>query len=197
MVRSKTNPKAGKYFERAKKWRAEMERLRSILMACPLDEEFKWDKPCYTFEGANIVLVMGFKEHCVLLFCKGALLKDPKHILIKPGEQTQAARQARFTSVAQIEGLAGALKSYVNEAIAVEKAGLEITYKKITEYEIPAELQEQFVESPALKTAFRALTPGRQRAYIIYFSGAKQSNTRVARIEKYAPQILEGRGMND
>ena len=197
MTKTKTNPKADGYLKRAKKWRAEMEKLRELLLATGLTEELKWGKPCYTLDGANVVLIIGFKDYCSLLFPKGALLKDPKGILIKAGENTQAARQARFTSLEQIAKLESAVKACVREAIAAEKAGLEVIYKKITEFPIPAELQDQFDKSGAFKTAFQALTPGRQRAYIMHFSAPKQSATRVSRIEKCTAQILEGKGLND
>jgi len=174
-----------------------MEKLRAIVLSCPLTEELKWGKPCYTFEGKNIVLIIGFKEYCALLLGKGALLKDPKGILVKAGENTQAARQIRFTDLGQITKLAGTLKAYLQEAIAAEKAGLEVAYKKISEYAIPEELQARFDEMPALKKAFQSLTPGRQRFYLMHFSSAKQSTTRIARIEKCTPQILAGKGMND
>ncbi|EDY18007.1 protein of unknown function DUF1801 [Chthoniobacter flavus Ellin428] len=197
MTKSSTNPKADRYFKSAKRWQEEMEKLRAIVLSCPLTEELKWGKPCYTFEGKNIVLIIGFKEYCSLLLGKGALLKDPKGILVKAGENTQAARQIRFTDLGQITKLAPTLKAYLQEAIAAEKAGLEVTYKKITEFAIPEELQARFDEQPAFKKAFQSLTAGRQRAYLIHFSGAKQSATRTARIEKCIPQILDGKGMND
>lgn len=174
-----------------------MRLLRKIVLACPVTEELKWGKPCYTVAGSNVVLIIGFKNYCALLFCKGALLKDPKGILIQPTENTQAARQIRFTSVGEIGELASALKAYIKGAIAVEKAGLEVTYKKPSEFKIPEELRAKFNAMPALKTAFNALTPGRQRAYILYFSGAKQSKTRESRIVKSTNQILAGKGLND
>ena len=171
--------------------------LREMLLKCPLTEELKWGKPCYTVDGKNVVLIVGFKEYCALLFGKGALLKDPKGILIQPTENTQATRQIRFTSIEEIEKLERALPAYVEQAIAVEKAGLEVTYKKVTEFNLPGELQDRFKEDPSFKKAFQALTPGRQRGYILYFSGAKQSKTREARIEKCAPLIFDGKGLND
>jgi uncharacterized protein YdeI (YjbR/CyaY-like superfamily) len=192
----KRNPKVDAYFSRAKQWQEELKKLRAIILHCPLTEELKWGKPCYTFQNSNIVILQGFKEFCALLFAKGALLKDPKRILEKPGESTQAARRIPFTNVREIAKMEPVLKAYINEAIAAEKAGLEVTFKKNPE-PIPEELQNKFRESPALKTAFKALTPGRQRGYILYFSAAKQSKTRELRIEKWRRQILNGKGLND
>jgi uncharacterized protein YdeI (YjbR/CyaY-like superfamily) len=190
------SPQIGAFLSKAKKWRDEMEKLRAIALGCQLTEELKWGKPCYTFQGSNVVIIQGFKEFCALLFCKGALLKDPKGLLEKPGENTQAARRISFTSVAEIVEVETALNAYIKEAIEAEKAGLEVEYKKSPE-PLPEELQEKFTEMPALKKAFHALTPGRQRAYILHFSAAKQSQTRASRIEKCAPQILAGKGLND
>ena len=192
----KRNPQVDAYFSKAKQWREELERLRAIILRCPLTEELKWGKPCYTFQNSNIVILQGFKEFCALLFAKGALLKDPKRILEKPGESTQAARRIPFTNVREIVKMEPVLKAYLNEAIAAEKAGLEVTFKKNPE-PIPEELKRKFADSPALKTAFNALTPGRQRGYILYFSAAKQSKTRESRIEKWKRQILNGKGLND
>jgi uncharacterized protein YdeI (YjbR/CyaY-like superfamily) len=191
------NPKVDAYLSRAKKWREEMEKLRAIVIGCRLTEELKWGKPCYTFQESNVVLIIGFKEHCALLFCKGALLKDANGILIKPGENTQAARQLRFTNVREIVKMTPILKAYLHEAIEVEKAGLEVNYIKNTELIFPEEFQNKLDESAALKAAFKALTPGRQRAYNIYFSAPKQSKTRTSRVEKWTPQILDGKGLND
>ena len=190
------NPKVDAYLRAAEKWRKESEKLRAISLSCGLSEEFKWGKPCYMFRESNVLIIQGFKEYCALMFCKGALLRDPKGILKKPGENTQGARQARFTSVQEIAGLAPVLKAYIREAIAAEKAGREVTYKKSPE-PTPAELQQKFAETPGLQTAFAGLTPGRQRAYILYFSAAKQSQTWDARIDKYRKQILSGKGLND
>jgi uncharacterized protein YdeI (YjbR/CyaY-like superfamily) len=192
----KRNPQVDAYFSRAKQWREELEKLRAIILQCPLTEELKWGKPCYTFQNSNIVILQGFKEFCALLFAKGALLKDPKRILEKPGESTQAARRIPFTSVREIVALEPVLKAYINEAIAAEKAGLEVHFKKNPE-PIPEELKNKFAASPTLKTAFHALTPGRQRGYILYFSEAKQSKTRESRIEKWRRQILNGKGLHD
>jgi uncharacterized protein YdeI (YjbR/CyaY-like superfamily) len=197
MPKPRKNPKIDVYLRNAKKWQKEIEKLRAILLSCQLTEELKWSKPCYTYQSANVVVILPLKEHCTLLFCKGALLKDPHGLLIKAGENTQAARQIRFTSLREITQKATTLKSYIQQAIAAEKAGLEVTYKKITEFAIPEELQTQLDKNPALKTAFHALTPGRQRGYLIYFSAPKQSKTRESRIEKCLPQILNGKGLND
>ncbi|WP_409271893.1 YdeI/OmpD-associated family protein [Neobacillus sp. SCS-31] len=197
MANGKLNLKVDEFLRKANKWEEEYEKLRGIALDCELDEDFKWMHPCYTFEGKNIVLIHGFKEYCALLFPKGALLKDPHGILIQQTENVQAARQIRFTNVEEINELEPILKDYIIEAIEVEKAGLEVEFKKTEEYSIPDELQHKFDEMPSLKTAFEALTPGRQRAYILYFSQAKQSKTRMSRVEKYVQQILDGKGLND
>jgi uncharacterized protein YdeI (YjbR/CyaY-like superfamily) len=168
-----------------------------VCLDSELNEELKWGKPCYTYQNSNIVLIHGFKEYCALLFMKGALLKDAKGILVQQTENVQAARQIRFTSVGEIIELKPILKAYIKEAIEVEKAGLEVDYKKTSEFAVPEEFQNRLDESPALKTAFDALTPGRQRGYILYFSAAKQSKTREARVEKCLQQILNGKGLND
>lgn len=188
------NPRVDFYFDKAKTWQKERKKLRTIVLACGLTEELKWGKPCYTLDGKNITLIVAFKNYCALLLPKGALLKDPKRILVTPG-QMQSTRQIRFTNVADIAKMESALKAYIREAIKVEKAGLEIEYK--TEFTIPEELQLKFDAKPALKKAFEALTPGRQRGYIFYFSAPKQSKTRTSRIEKWTPQILRGKGLND
>lgn len=190
------NPKVDEFISKAKKWQEEYRALRKIVHDCELTEEFKWMHPCYTLNNKNIVLIHGFKEYCALLFHKGALLQDPHGILIQQTENVQAARQIRFTNFQEIVEKEAIIKDYVSEAIAIEKAGLEVALKKNTET-IPDELQQKFEEEPALKTAFAALTPGRQRAYILYFSQPKQSKTRVSRIEKYIQQILNGKGLND
>jgi uncharacterized protein YdeI (YjbR/CyaY-like superfamily) len=188
------NPKVDEYLRKAKKWQQEMEKLRQISLVCGLTEELKWGKPCYTFQESNIVIIQGFKEFCALLFCKGALLKDPNGILKKFG--WQAARRIPFTNVREIGEIEPILKTYIHEAIEAEKAGLEVKLKKNPE-PIPAEFQKKLDEIPALKAAFNALTPGRQRAYILYFSAAKQSKTRESRVEKCMQQILNGKGLND
>ena len=178
-------------------WQEEMEQLRMMILDCGLTEELKWGVPCYTFEKRNIVLIHGFKEYCALLFMKGALLKDAKGILIQQTENVQATRQIRFTNVREIVAMEPTLKAYIYEAIEVEKAGLKVNFKKTTEFTIPEEFQNQLDKIPKLKTAFDALTPGRQRAYILYFSQPKQSKTRESRIEKCMKQILIGKGLND
>ena len=174
-----------------------MEKLRKIVLGCELTEELKWGKPCYSFQGSNVVLIIGFKDYCALLYFKGALLKDANGILIKAGENTQAARQIRFTNVREIVKMAPILKAYTHEAIEVEKAGLKVNYIKPAELIFPEEFQNKLDENGALKSAFDALTPGRQRAYYLYFSAAKQSKTRKARVEKCMQQILNGKGLND
>lgn len=195
-AREKRNPKVDAYLKKAKKWQEEFKKLRMIILDSPLTEELKWGKPCYTFQESNIVILQGFKEFCALLFAKGALLKDPKGLLEKPGASTQAARRIPFTSVREIVELETVLKAYVNEAIAAERAGLKVDFKKNPE-PVPEELRKKLDENRALKAAFEALTPGRQRGYILYFSAAKQSKTREARIEKCRQQILNGKGLND
>ena len=194
---NRMNPKVGFYFNKAKQWQEELEQLRTIVLDCGLTEELKWGVPCYTFEKRNIVLIHGFKEYCALLFVKGALLNDAKGILITQTENVQAARQIRFISVREIAKMKPILKAYIHEAIEVEKAGLKVNFKKTTEFTIPEEFQNKLDKVPALKTAFKALTPGRQRAYILYFSTPKQSKTRESRVEKCMQQILNGKGLND
>jgi uncharacterized protein YdeI (YjbR/CyaY-like superfamily) len=191
------NPKVDFYFNKANKWQEEQERLRMIVLDCGLTEELKWRHPCYTFQESNIVLIHAFKEYCALLFIKGALLHDTQSILIQQTENVQAGRQIRFTNILEIVEMEPILKAYIYEAIELEKAGLEVDFKKNTEFIIPEELQNKFDEIPALKTAFYALTPGRQRAYILHFSEPKQSKTRESRVEKWIPQILNGKGLND
>jgi len=191
------NPKVDFFFKKEKKWQAEFERLRKIALDCGLSEELKWGCPCYTFEKSNIVLIHGFKEYCALLFFKGALLKDAKGILIQQTKNVQAARQIRFTSAREIAKMKTDLKAYIHEAMEVEKSGLIVNFKKTAEFGVPEEFQIKLDESPALKTAFHALTPGRQRAYILYFSAPKQSQTRTARVEKCTNWILKGKGLND
>jgi uncharacterized protein YdeI (YjbR/CyaY-like superfamily) len=197
MTNSRMNPKVDEFLSKAKKWKEEYETLRNIILDCELTEEFKWMHPCYTFEKKNIVLIHGFKEYCALLFHKGALLQDTHGILIQQTENVQGARQIRFTNVQEIVATETILKAYIQEAIEVEKAGLEVNFKKNTDFIIPEELQNKFDEIPSLKTAFEALTPGRQRAYILHFSQPKQSKTRESRVEKCMPKILNGKGLND
>jgi uncharacterized protein YdeI (YjbR/CyaY-like superfamily) len=193
----KRNPKVDGHLRKAKKWREEFEKLRRIVLECGLAEEMKWGKSCYTFQKTNIVLIHGFREYCALLFFKGALLKDPNGILIQQTENMQAARQIRFTNLREIAEMEPILKAYIHEAIEVEKAGLEVNYKKTSEFKIPEEFQKKLDEIPALKTAFAALTPGRQRGYLLYFSAPKQSKTRESRVEKCVQEILNGKGLND
>ena len=180
-----------------KSGRKNIEQLRTIVLDCGLTEELKWGNPCYTFQESNIVLIHGFKEYCALLFFKGALLNDANGILIQQTENVQAARQIRFTNVQEIVEMETTLKTYIYEAIEVEKAGLKVKLKKTAEFKIPEEFQNKLDKNPALKTAFEALTPGRQRAYLLYFSQPKQSKTRESRVEKYMQQILNGKGLND
>jgi uncharacterized protein YdeI (YjbR/CyaY-like superfamily) len=191
------NPKVDWFFSKDTKWQKEFGKLRTIILDCGLTEELKWGCPCYTFQNANIVLIHGFKEYCALLFFKGALLNDPNGILIQQTKNVQAARQIRFTNVREIVKMEKILKAYIYEAIEVEKAGLKVKLKKTSEYKIPEEFQKKLNKMPALKTAFDALTPGRQRAYIFYFSQPKQSKTRESRIEKSMKQILNGKGLDD
>ena len=205
------NPEVDTYFEigcgrcalggtpdcKVHKWQEEMARLRRILLDCGLTEEVKWSVPCYTFQDGNILLMSAFVDYCALSFFKGALLKDDKGILEAPGENTQAARLIRFTGVAQIAELETAIRAYVGEAIELEKAGLQVDFKAKNELQFPPELEEKFARDPDFYDAFQALTPGRQRGYLLYFTGAKQSQTRNARIEKYRAKILEGKGFHD
>ena len=191
------DPKVDWFFSKDTKWQKEYEKLRMIILDCGLTEELKWGCPCYTFEKRNIVLIHGFKEYCALLLFKGALLNDPNGILIQQTKNVQSARQVRFTNVREIVKMERILKAYIYEAIEVEKAGLKVKLKKTSEYKIPEEFQQKLNKTAALKTAFYALTPGRQRGYIFYFSQPKQSKTRESRVEKYMPQILGGKGLDD
>ena len=203
MTKSKVNPKVDAFLDKATKWQKEFEKLRTIVLDSGLTEELKWGQPCYTFSASagrqesNIVLIHGFKEYCALLFFKGVLLKDPNGILIQQTKNVQAARQIRFTNVREIVKLKRILKTYVHEAIEVEKAGLKVKMKKTSKFIIPDEFQNKLDKKPALKTAFEALTLGRQRAYIFYFSQPKQSKTRESRVEKCMQQILNGKGLDD
>ncbi len=190
-------PKVDGYIRKNKRWGEELQKLRTIVLDCGLTEEVKWRVPVYTSEGRNIVFLGAFKESCVLSFVKGVLLNDAQGILTKPGEETQAARVIRFTQVRAIEEMEAVLKAYIREALAVEKAGLKVPLKKITERKVPEELQRKLDQMPTLKTAFKALTPGRQRSYLFYISGAKQAKTREARVEKCLPQILKGKGVDE
>ncbi|WP_312285614.1 YdeI/OmpD-associated family protein [Chryseobacterium gleum] len=191
------NPKVNFFFEKATQWKEEFEKLRTIALSTELVEDLKWGCPCYTYEGKNIFLIHGFKEYCALLFFKGALMKDPDHILIQQTENVQAARQIRFTDVEQINDLEDILRQYMFEAVEIEESGAKVEMKKTKEFEMAEEFKEKLDQNPALQEAFKALTPGRQRAYLLHFSSAKQSKTREARIEKCIPQIMDGIGLND
>jgi len=191
------NPEVDFYFTKEKKWKAEIEQLRTIALDCMLNEELKWGCPCYTFQKSNVVLIHVFKEYCAFLFFKGALLQDANGILIQQTENVQAARQARFTSLKEIVALAPVLKAYIYEAIEVEKAGLKVPLKKTKEYEVSEEFEKELKKNAKLKKAFEALTPGRQRGYLLHFSQPKLAKTRESRIEKSIPQIMDGKGLND
>jgi len=197
MIASIMNPKVDFFFSKGKKWSQEYEQLRMLVLDCGLTEELRWGCPCYTFQKKNIVLIHGFKEYCALLFFKGALLKDPNRILIQQTKNVQSARQVRFTGVREIIKRERVLKTYVKEAIELEKTGAKVSFRKTAELDVPEEFQNRLDDNPALKTAFDALTPGRQRGYIFYFSQPKHSKTREARIEKYVKQILTGKGLDD
>jgi uncharacterized protein YdeI (YjbR/CyaY-like superfamily) len=196
-TRMSMNPKVDFFFRNAQKWQEELEKLRTIVLDCGLAEELKWGCPCYTFEKSNIVLIHAFKEYCALLFHKGALLKDANSILVQQTENVQAARQIRFDSLEEIVELETVIKAYIHEAIQAEKAGLKVNYKKTREFKMPEEFQVRLDEDPKFKTAFEALTPGRQRGYMLHFSAPKQSKTRESRIEKCRQQILDGKGLDD
>lgn len=191
------NPKVDFYFTKAKKWQAEIEHLRRIVLDCQLTEELKWGVPCYSLQKNNIVLIHVFKDYCAFLFFKGALLSDLEGILVTQTENVQSARQIRFTDAQEILEMEAVLKIYIFEAIEVEKAGVKVDFKKTTEFNMPEEFLRKLEQNPGLMTAFEALTPGRQRGYLLYFSAAKQSKTRDSRIEKYTQQILEGKGLDD
>lgn len=197
MTKSILNPKVDAFLEKTKNWQEEFIKLREIILACGLTEEVKWGQPCYMFEKDNVILIHGFKEYCAVLFFKGALLKDPNGVLIQQTENMQSARQIRFTNSEQIVELAPIIQAYIYEAIENEKAGLKVEMKKDEEYDVTTEFQEQLDEMPELKTAFEALTPGRQRAYLRYFAEPKQSKTRTARVEKHIQNILSGKGLNE
>lgn len=197
MTGSEMNPKVDFFFNKAEMWKDEFGKLRGILLGCKLTEELKWGVPCYTFQGGNVVLIHGFKEYCAMLFVKGSLLPDPLGILIQQTKNVQAARQIRFTGVQEITEMETTLTNYIYDAIEVESSGKAVDYKKNTDFDIPEEFQNKLEELPALKTAFEALTPGRQRQYITHFTEPKQSKTRTARVEKYTPHILNGKGLSD
>ena len=191
------NPKVDFYFDKAGKWQKEVEKLRTIALDCPLVEELKWGCPCYTFQESNIVLIHVFKEYCALLFFKGSLLSDPDDILIQQTKNVQAARQIRFTNLKEIVKLESVVKAYIYEAIEVERAGLKVKLKKATEFPVPEEFKLRLDKKPALKKAFYALTPGRQRGYLLHFAAPKQSKTREARIDNCTPLIMQGKGLTD
>lgn len=191
------NPLIDDFLNREPKWKTEFERLRAIILDCELTEELKWGQPTYTLNGKNVVLIHGFKDYCAILFIKGSLLEDPKGILIQQTEKVQAGRQIRFKDVQSIDALTDDLKAYVKAAIEIEKSGKEVPMKKTDEFPMPEELMEKFRERPELKEAFEKLTPGRQRAYLLYFSDPKQPKTRLARIDKYVDPIMDGKGLYD
>jgi uncharacterized protein YdeI (YjbR/CyaY-like superfamily) len=197
MKTKNTNPKVDWFFKKDTPWKDEYERLREIVLDCGLTEELKWGCPCYTLEGSNVVLIHGFKEYCALLFHKGALLKDPKKAMIQQTENVQSARQMRFKHLDQISDMEGVIKLYIKEAIKIEKSGVKVQMKKTSEFSMPEEFKKRLDKSASLKKAFEALTPGRQRGYLLYFSSAKQAKTREERIDKYAPKILKGKGLED
>ncbi|KIL50836.1 YdeI/OmpD-associated family protein [Jeotgalibacillus campisalis] len=197
MTKSIPSRKVDGFLKKEKKWQAEFQKLRELMLECGLTEDFKWMHPCYTFDGKNVVIMHGFKEYCAIMFQKGALLEDPEHLLIQQTKNSQAARQIRFTNAKEIIDREEIVKTYVNQAIEIEKAGLEIEYKDTSEYEIPEELQRKFEEIPELQAAFESLTPGRQRGYLLYFSEAKQAKTRESRIEKHMDKIMDGKGLRD
>jgi uncharacterized protein YdeI (YjbR/CyaY-like superfamily) len=191
------NPKVDDFLENVKNWQEELSLLRSIILECDLFEDFKWKHPCYTFNKSNIVLIHGFKDYCAILFYKGALLNDTENILIQQTENVQSGRQIRFNNIQEIAKLKQTIKAYIFEAIEVEKAGLKIAHKKTEDFNVPKELTQKFNKNPEFKTAFEALTPGRQRGYLLHFSGAKQPKTREVRIEKNIKRIIDGYGLND
>ncbi|NML21687.1 hypothetical protein HHL16_12420 [Pseudoflavitalea sp. G-6-1-2] len=191
------NPKVDDYIDKSEKWQSAFEKLRAILLDCNLNETLKWGTPCYEYRDTNLALIHGFKDYCALLFFKGALLSDPESVLIQQSKNVQAQRQIRFTSAKQVAQMEAVIKSYIYEAIEVEKAGLQVTFKKTGEFEMAEEFAARLKKNKALKTAFEALTPGRQRGYLLHFSSAKQSKTRESRIEKSIPQILKGKGLDD
>jgi uncharacterized protein YdeI (YjbR/CyaY-like superfamily) len=194
---NQANPKVDWYFEKEEKWQQEIKKLRTIILDCDLTEELKWGCPCYTYQKNNVVLIHVFKEYCALLFHKGALLKDTEGILIQQTENVQSARQVRFTNLQEIVALEPVLKAYVTEAIDVEKSGLKVAFKKPEEFAVADEFQAKLDENPGLSEVFYKLSPGRQRAYLLYFSAPKQSITRAVRVEKCVEQILAGKGLNE
>ncbi|ADU50774.1 Domain of unknown function DUF1801 [Thermaerobacter marianensis DSM 12885] len=197
MSESRQNPQVDALLEREIRWRDEFRKLREILLDLPLEETVKWGQPCYTHGGKNVVLIHGFKEYCALLFFKGALLDDPHGVLVRQTETVRAARQMRFTSLEEIEARQPIIRDYVHRAIAIEEAGLKVDFSKGRDLPVPDELEQKFAEMPALRAAFEALTPGRRRAYLLYFSRAKRPATRLARIQRSIPRIMEGKGPNE
>ena len=199
MPSSKKNPKVDAFLADKEEaaWRDAFTKLRSIALTCPVTEELKWGKPCYEVNGSNVVLMHGFKEYCALLFTKGALLRDPQGLLVQQTKNVQAARQLRFTSAKEVTARAATIKAYILEAIELEKAGVKVAYKQTEDFEVAPEFQSRLDNTPSLKAAFEALTPGRQRGYLLYFAGAKQSATRAARVEKYVRAIYAGQGLQD
>lgn len=191
------NPKVDAFIERQEQWQHEFEILRTVALDCPVVEDLKWGKPCYTFDGANVAILQGFKDYCAVMFPKGVLLNDPDGLLVQIGPNTQSARQLRYADIAEIEEQQDVVKAYLLEAIEVEKAGLEVEFKGTEDFDVPEEFQVKLDEMPELAEAFHDLTPGRQRAYLLHFSGAKQSKTRASRVEKAIPAILAGKGLND
>lgn len=191
------NPQVSKVHGKEKRWAAEYAALRQLCLASGLNEELKWGQACYDLDGSNVVLIHGFKEYCALLFMKGALLKDPKGILIQQTKNVQSGRQLRFTSLAEIEKQKAAIKAYIGEAISIEKSGAKVEKKSTADFDVPEEFRKRLDDDPKLAEAFRALTPGRQRGYLLHFAGAKQSTTRAARVEKLAPRIMKGLGLDD
>ena len=191
------NPKVDVFLRAQKTWRKEFTKLREIILACDLTEELKWGQPCYSLDGKNVILMHGFKEYCAVLFPKGTLLKDPKGILVQQTKNVQAARQIRFTSLEHVRKTEKTLKAYIREAIEVEKSGLKVPFKRTKDFEMPTEFESKLDENAALKAAFEALTPGRQRGYLLHFAQAKQAKTREARVEKCIPRILDGLGLDD
>lgn len=194
---NKMKPTVNSFFDNAKKWKAEMKMLRLIVLKNNLKEELKWYQPCYTVNNKNVLIISAFKEYCILGFFKGALIRDIKKRMSKPGENTQAVRQLRFTSANEIKALENTIHTYIREAVSIEEKGMEVKYKNTDEYSIPIELESEFKNNASFKKAFYTLTPGRQRAYLLHFSSAKQSQTRISRIEKYKKQILALKGLND
>jgi uncharacterized protein YdeI (YjbR/CyaY-like superfamily) len=191
------NPLVTKVHGKEKRWRTEYAALRQLCLASGLNEEFKWGQACYDLNGSNVVLIHGFKDYCALLFMKGVLLKDPKGILVQQTKNVQSARQLRFESLADINKQKTTIKAYIKEAIAVEKSGAKVAMKGVAQFDVPAEFLQHLDDDPKLAEAFQALTPGRQKGYLLHFSGAKQSATRAARVQKHAPRILKGLGLDD